>query len=82
MAKQHPLPEHITPELVGALVRELEPQQHPANRGSVAVGVLIDRLLGEQRGDAGERVKQEMALKRAIQRAVGQIPELEWVDGG
>ena len=72
----------VTPERVAQLVCALEPQQHPANRGSVSIGQLIDAILAQEGYGAEERAPFEVALKQAIVRAVEGLPEFEFVDGG
>lgn len=72
----------VTPQKLASLVYTLEPQQHEANRGSVAVDQIIDQLLREEGYDLTERAHFEVALRKAILHAVKQIPEMEFVDGG
>lgn len=72
----------ITPSRLASLVYELEPQQHEANRGSVAIEQLIDELLKREGIDLASRARFEIPLKKAILRAVEQIPDMEFIDGG
>ena len=72
----------VTPERIAQLVRELEPQQHKINRGTVAVEQLIDELLKEAGYDLSSRAQYERPLKQAILRAVEQIPDMSFIDGG
>ncbi|NLS76925.1 MAG: hypothetical protein GXY76_06660 [Chloroflexi bacterium] len=72
----------VTPERVARLVYALEPQQHPANRGSVSIGQLIDALLAQEGYAAEERAPFEVALTQAIVQAAKDIPGFEFVDGG
>lgn len=72
----------VTPDRVAALVYELEPQQHQANRGSVAIDQLVDRLLTDAGYSLADRAAFEVSLKRAIKAAVAERTDLEFVDGG
>ncbi len=72
----------VTPEKVARLVHELEPQQHFANRGTVAIDQIVDRLLVEAGYDLAERARFEVSLKQAILHAAKQLPDMEFVDGG
>jgi hypothetical protein len=72
----------VTPERIAALINELEPQQHIANRGSVSVDQLVDRLLADAGYPPEQRAGFEVSLKRAILSAAQQIPGMEFVSGG
>jgi hypothetical protein len=72
----------ITPEYIAALIKELEPQQHRANRGSVAIEQLVDKVLLETGYSLEHRARFEVSLKQAILTAAKQIPGMEFVDGG
>lgn len=72
----------VTPERVAALVHELEPQQHQANRGSVAIDQLVDRILTDAGYSLADRAAFEVPLKRAIKAAAAERADLEFVDGG
>jgi hypothetical protein len=72
----------ITRERVAALVRELEPQQHFANRGSVSVDQLVDKILADAGYPLQERARFEVSLKHAILAAAAEIPGMEFVSGG
>lgn len=72
----------VTPERVARLVRRLEPLQDEANRGTVALGQLIDELLKEEGRDPSSRAPYEGPLREAILKALEQIPDMEFVEGG
>ena len=72
----------VTPELVAKLVYDLEPQQHPANRGSVAINQIMDAILAQEGYAIEERAPFEQPIKRAIVQAAEHIPGLEFIDGG
>mgnify|MGYP002683245944 CR=1 FL=1 len=70
------------PERVAALVYELEPQQHPANRGSVVLDQLVDKILGDAGYPLADRAAFEVPLKRAIKAAVAGRTDMQFVNGG
>lgn len=72
----------VTPELVAKLVHELEPQQHPANRGSVAINQIMDAILAQEGYAIEQRAPFEEPLKRAIIQAAEHIQGMEFIDGG
>ena len=81
-AKRRKIIAEVSPELVARLVRELEPQQHPANRGSVAINQIMDAILAQAGYAVEERAAFEKPLKKAIVQAAEHIPGMEFIDGG
>lgn len=81
-AEVQELAARITPEKIAALVRELEPQQHAANRGTVAIDQLVDRLIVAAGYDLAARASFEVSLKQAILRAAEKIPDMQFISGG
>jgi len=72
----------ITPEKVERLVREIEANQPKVNRGSVAIGKIVDRLLAGKSLTVEERSALEPRLIQAIMHAIEQSPILGFADGG
>ena len=72
----------VTGKRILDLVRRLEPKQHPANRGSVALEELLDALVAESGLRKATRARFEFPLRVAILLAAKDVPELRFFDGG
>ena len=72
----------ITPERVGQLILELEPQQPKVNRGTVPLYEVLDALTADlPLREAAERSPVEMRLRKVIIAVVGQVEGLDFVEG-
>ena len=73
--------ESLTPERVRELVLDLEPRQPRANRNTVPLYAIVEALAPElAREEPADRVAAEAELRRAVMRAVEEVPDLRFVE--
>jgi hypothetical protein len=72
----------VTPDRIRELALRLESQQPKVDRGTVALWQILEVLTEDLPiADAAEQSPVEMRLRKAIKDAVGQIPDMAWVEG-
>lgn len=76
------LAKEITSAKIAQMIQEIRGEPDMAGLSTVTVYQIMKRIFEEKGYDRALQAKLAMPLREAIYRAVAQIPDMEYVDGG